>query len=164
MGRIEELTGHLATLAGSPQVVVACGRNEALRRRLAGAWAREPRVQVLGFTTEMPRFLHAADLVVTKAGPSAVMETLAAGRPMILHGYLPGQERGNVTWLEQRGLALLRTDPAEAAALAASWLAEGPEALATRQANARAAARPRAALDIAGRILDLVVDVAEDDG
>lgn len=156
VGPLEALTQRLAELPGRPQVVVACGRNEALRRRLAARWAQEPRLRILGFTREMPAYLHAADLVLSKAGPSTVMETLAAGRPMVLHGFLPGQERGNVAWLEERGVGFLRPEPAAAAALVQAWLAEGPAALAARQARARAVARPAAALDIVGRLLDLV--------
>ncbi|MBK7780780.1 MAG: glycosyltransferase [Ardenticatenia bacterium] len=156
VGRLAAIARRLSRLEPAARLVLICGRNEALRARLAAETAGQPLVTVLGFVDNMAAWLHAADMVVGKAGPSSIMEALAAGRPLVLHGFLPGQENGNVRLVEDRDVGRLASSPAQVAALVRQWLAEGPEALAARQTRARAAARPAAALDIAHCLLDLV--------
>jgi 1,2-diacylglycerol 3-beta-galactosyltransferase len=97
--------GHLATqvraLADEPhpwQLVVVCGRNEKLRRRLGELDAATPML-VLGFVDYMPELMRACDLVVTKAGPGAIAEALATGLPLVITGFLPGQETSNVDFV-----------------------------------------------------------------
>ncbi len=129
------------------QLVVIAGRNEKLRAQLENdAW--QIPVKVKGFVTDMPDWLRAGDVVITKAGPGTIMETLAAGKPMILSGNLPGQEEGNVTFVEQSGVGVLRTTPEAIVDLLRTWLAPGNHALVEMQTRAQQAARPNAALDI----------------
>ena len=97
--------GHLAAqvraLADEPhswQLVVVCGRNEKLRRRLQELDAATPML-VLGFVDYMPELMRACDLVVTKAGPGAIAEALATGVPLVITGFLPGQETSNVDFV-----------------------------------------------------------------
>jgi 1,2-diacylglycerol 3-beta-galactosyltransferase len=74
------------------QLVVVCGRNEALRAALAEKlWPENVRVVVLGFVPNMDAYMAAADLLVTKAGPGTIAEACAFGVPMVLSSYLPGQ-------------------------------------------------------------------------
>jgi 1,2-diacylglycerol 3-beta-galactosyltransferase len=80
------------------QLVVVCGRNEKLRRKLA-AYPWKGAVQVHGFVQNMPDLMHAADAVVTKAGPGTIAEALISALPMFLTSYVPGQEEGNVKFV-----------------------------------------------------------------
>jgi 1,2-diacylglycerol 3-beta-galactosyltransferase len=102
--------GHLAAqvreLALEPhswQLAVVCGRNEKLRRRLLEMEAATPML-VLGFVDYMPDLMRACDLVVTKAGPGAIAESLATGLPLVLTGFLPGQESPNVDFVVESGI------------------------------------------------------------
>lgn len=56
---------------------------------------------VTGWTNEMHNYIHAADIVLTKAGGATVMECIAAGKPMIIIDALPGQEMGNATLVQK---------------------------------------------------------------
>jgi 1,2-diacylglycerol 3-beta-galactosyltransferase len=47
----------------------------------------------------MPELMRACDLVVTKAGPGAIAEALATGVPLVITGFLPGQETSNVDFV-----------------------------------------------------------------
>ncbi len=101
--------GHLAAqvraLALEPnpwQLVVVCGRNEKLRRRLFEVALATPSL-ILGFVDYMPELMRACDLVVTKAGPGAIAEALATGLPLIISGFLPGQETSNVDFAVDSG-------------------------------------------------------------
>jgi 1,2-diacylglycerol 3-beta-galactosyltransferase len=102
--------GHLAaqvralTTERAPwQLVVVCGRNEKLRRRLYELESATPML-VLGFVDYMPELMRACDLVVTKAGPGAIAEALATGLPLVITGFLPGQESPNVDFVVDSGI------------------------------------------------------------
>jgi len=80
--------------------IVICGRNEKLRRRLLEIPVATPML-ILGFVEYMPELMRACDLVVTKAGPGAIAEALATGLPLVITGFLPGQESPNVDFVVQ---------------------------------------------------------------
>ena len=85
-------------------VVVICGRNERARAALAGLRTAAGRaVRVLGYVNNMPQWMRASDVVVSKAGPGTIAEALCCGLPLLLVWYLPGQERGNVEWVVDIG-------------------------------------------------------------
>jgi 1,2-diacylglycerol 3-beta-galactosyltransferase len=152
MGPLYEIARAIAQARLPIQLVVIAGRNAALRKRLeATAW--EIPVCVQGFVTNMPDWMHASDLIITKAGPSTITEALACALPIFLSGFLPGQETGNVTFVEQSGVGVLRKSPEEIAHTLGEWLMAGNDTLVRFAARAREVARPRAALEIA-RILD----------
>jgi UDP-N-acetylglucosamine:LPS N-acetylglucosamine transferase len=81
--------------------VVVCGRNDALRERLAATG----KVIALGWVDDMPSLLHAADVVVQNAGGLTSMEALASGVPLISYRCLPGHGVANAAALERLGLA-----------------------------------------------------------
>jgi 1,2-diacylglycerol 3-beta-galactosyltransferase len=106
----------------------------------------------------MPDWMSASDLIITKAGPGTIMESLACGLPILLSGFLPGQEEGNVTFVEESGVGELVEEPQEIVSKLKKWLAPKDTTLAQRRARAHQLARPRAALEIAAA-LDQVVQV-----
>jgi 1,2-diacylglycerol 3-beta-galactosyltransferase len=81
-------------------VVVICGRNLRLKRRLDRLAARYGnRLTVIGFASNMADWLRCADLVVTKAGPGTIAEAACCGAPLLLTSHLPGQEKGNTEFV-----------------------------------------------------------------
>ncbi|HKV86460.1 MAG TPA: glycosyltransferase [Candidatus Dormibacteraeota bacterium] len=100
------LERQVRALAWDPyqwQVVVVAGRNEKMRRRLAETRYSTPTL-VLGFVDHMPELMRACDIVVTKAGPGAIAEALATSLPLIITGFLPGQESPNVDFVVESGI------------------------------------------------------------
>ncbi|HEY1626473.1 MAG TPA: glycosyltransferase [Streptosporangiaceae bacterium] len=88
-------------------VVVVCGRNAALKRRLDRLAARcGGRLTVTGFVGNMGDWLRCCDLVVTKAGPGTIAEATCCGTPLLLTGHIPGQERGNSEIVTEAGAGL----------------------------------------------------------
>lgn len=130
------------------QLVVIAGRNHALREKLRAATWQTP-LRVEGFVTNMPEWMRAADLIITKAGPGTISEALVCGLPILLSGFLPGQETGNVAFVEQSGVGILQKNPDALARTLREWLTPGNDTLARYAARARELARPYAALDIA---------------
>ena len=117
--------------------------------------------EVAAFFADMPARLAAADLVVSRAGASAVAELLVMGRPAILVAYPHAAEdhqRANAHALAAAGAAVA-IDPAEFTVdrLAAELerLLAAPSALAAMTEATRALAKP----DAAERLADIVEEV-----
>jgi diacylglycerol O-acyltransferase len=104
-----------AALAAGPQlcVVVACGRNEALRTRLAARADPAQRLVPLGWTSEMPALTAAADVVVTNAGGATALEAVACGRAVLMFEPIAGHGKANADLMAQAGLATVCTGSAE---------------------------------------------------
>lgn len=133
------------------QLVIIAGRNEKLHSQLRQLpWHIPANIQ--GFVNNMPDWMRASDLVITKAGPGTIMETLAAGKPMILSSYLRGQEQGNVAFVESAHLGVLRRNPQVIVRQLRAWLDGAHPQLLEMQENAKRAARPNAALEIVREI------------
>jgi len=81
--------------------VVACGRNERGRSRLAARGVGVP----LGWVDDMAALFHACDIVIQSGGGCSVHEALACGRPVLTYRCLPGHGRGNAARLDDAGWA-----------------------------------------------------------
>lgn len=152
MGPLYQIARAIAGCGLNHQIAVVAGRNESLRRRLcAGTW--EVPAHIYGFVTNMPELMSAADMMVTKAGPSSITEALNAGLPLVLSSAIPGQEEGNVRYVVSEGAGLWAPGPAKVVEAVRTWLAdETGEALRQAAANSRRLAYPHAASDIASEI------------
>lgn len=56
-------------------------------------------VVVNGFVNNMAEWMSACDTIVTKAGPGTIAESLICGLPLLLNGFVPCQESGNVPFV-----------------------------------------------------------------
>jgi 1,2-diacylglycerol 3-beta-galactosyltransferase len=152
----EPLRKYAAALARSPldiQVLAVCGRNQ----RLADQIRRDNHVgvHVFGFVDNMPELMLASDLLVTRAGPGMIAEGLASGCPLLLTGYLPGQEEGNVQEVVRRGLGRFVPRPTDLVEEITGWFAKSPSDRLADTNRARAAADPTAAFQIAELLMKL---------
>lgn len=144
---------RLAATGTAAQLVVICGRNDRLRQALQRTDWPIP-VQICGFVDNMQEWMTASDCVITKAGPGTIAEALICGLPILLSGFIPGQEEGNVSYVVENGVGAYSDSPDGIAAIVSDW-AEGNQ-LAQMAARARELARPRAANDIVDEIVDLM--------
>jgi len=159
VGPVEEIAVELdAALSaqGAPtgQIVVVCGRNEGLRSRLSARTWSIPH-QVLGFVDRMPAWMHASDCIVTKAGPGTMAEAFICGLPIILSGYIPGQERGNIDFVKVQGAGIYIPEPRSIAQTVARWFGPEAEARLRLAQNARALGKPRATEEIVRSLAQL---------
>ncbi len=148
MGKVFPVARAVAEASLDLQLLIVTGRNEELRARLQRVRWEVPTC-VTGFADNMPALMHAADLLITKAGPSTISEALACGLPMLISGSLRGQEEGNAEWVVERGAGLLTPTPHKVVASLRELLQPGNGTLALMADRAREAARPHAALDVA---------------
>ncbi len=154
MGRLYEMAQAVSRARLPLQLVVIAGRNQRLRGRLEAARWQVP-VVVKGFVTDMPEWMAAADCIVTKAGPGTISEALVMGLPILLHGYVPGQEDGNVQFVVEGRAGLLTPTPGALVEALGKLSRPGNPDLPRLAANARRLARPDAAREIARLILAL---------
>jgi processive 1,2-diacylglycerol beta-glucosyltransferase len=105
MGPLEETVRQLDRAVADFQIVVVAGRNAGLKKRLRRLRLRHP-AKILGFVTDMERWMAAADLIVTKPGGLTSSEALALGRPILIVNPLPGQEAANSDFLLEHGAAV----------------------------------------------------------
>ena len=108
--------------AGVPDVelTVVCGAAPGLAAKVERDAARfGVRARVLGFERDMPARIAETHVVVGKSGGLTVTETLAAGRPMIVVGAVPGNETLNEAFVVDGGAGLAAAPHEIAAALAA---------------------------------------------
>jgi 1,2-diacylglycerol 3-beta-galactosyltransferase len=154
MGSIFKTAKALDAQQMNAQIIVIAGRNEALKAKLEAYDWQTPH-KIFGYVTnhyEMPRIMAASDIIVTKAGPSTIIEAAIAGLPMIINDRIPGQEVGNVQLVVENDAGVYEPKPEKVAATVAEWIAQGPEHLAERTANAKRIARPNAVWEIAEEV------------
>jgi 1,2-diacylglycerol 3-beta-galactosyltransferase len=149
------ISGQLALDERPAQMAIIAGNNDVLRNRLRSEPWPIP-VTVLGFVEDMPGWLAATDLLITKAGPTTLAEAACAGVPVLITGFIPGQENGNVTWVQEHNAGVFAPDIAEASQLVSEWLKPGNPQLTEMTARARAIAQPEAAREVVEASLDLL--------
>jgi len=133
-------------------LVIVCGRNQRLKATLEECKWENPTL-IYGFTRDMPDFMRAASFIVTKAGPGTIAEALNAQLPIILYSKLPGQEDGNVTFVQEEGAGVWAPTPPEVVRTLTRWISR-PEERKQVVENCRRAGRPQAARTIAHVIGD----------
>lgn len=140
------------------QMVVVCGNNKKAQEILsANDWGEGVAVTVNGFVNNMDEWMRSSDVIVTKAGPGTIAEASICGLPCMLSSFLPGQEEGNVPYVENSGFGSYSGNPNIIAETVSTWLSS-PEMLQTMQAAALAAARPTATVDIARDLADMLFE------
>ena len=127
--------------------VIVCGRNQKLKASLEAEKWENPTL-IYGFTRDMPDFMRASDFIVTKAGPGTIAEALNAELPIILYSKLPGQEDGNVTFVQEEGAGVWAPTPMEVVRALTRWISRPAERQKVIE-SCRRAGRPEAARTIA---------------
>jgi len=115
------------------QIILAAGTNQELIRRYQGT----PRLSVLPFTKEIAPYMAAADVVMGKAGPNMLFESVSLGRPFIATAYIPGQEQGNLDFIQRYRLGWVALEAQAQFALIAR-LAQQPAEIASMTAGVQA--------------------------
>jgi processive 1,2-diacylglycerol beta-glucosyltransferase len=162
IGPVEQLVKDLLALRRPWQIAAIAGKSEKTRKRLEEL-AKEaghlssggPRLCAVGFTTEMDKYMAAADLMVGKAGGLTTSEALARALPMALIEPIPGQEERNSDHLLEAGAAI-RCNNLPAAAWKIAALLDDSARLARMREAARNLGRPGAAAAIAEDALRLL--------
>lgn len=109
IGKIGKICEELALLGEQYkfQVVVVCGRNKSLFKKLAGIYYFDNRFKILGFERRMEDYLRVCDIVVSKAGPTNLYEAVASEKPFLAFSCMPGQEEGNLEIIRKEKIGMV---------------------------------------------------------
>ncbi len=159
VGRVEDLVRCLFDIEHECQVVVVCGRNEELKKKLdksVGKHQRDSKVTItnIGYTTQMDEYMSAADILLGKPGGLTTSEALAKGLVFVIVNPIPGQEERNSDHLLEQGVAI-RCNNLPVLGYKVDQLLKDKERFSRMQANSLRLARPFAARNIANDLLDL---------
>jgi UDP-N-acetylglucosamine:LPS N-acetylglucosamine transferase len=92
----------IARRLADTQLILVCGHNAALEAQLRAMPAAAPRL-VLGFTTEIRRYMRVSDFFIGKPGPGSLSEAIQQGLPVIVarNAWTMPQERYNTDWVAE---------------------------------------------------------------
>lgn len=96
-------------------VAVVCGRNKRLQKDLELIKKTFPELDlhIYGFVDFMDTLIKLSDLVVSKAGTSSIMETLASRKPLIISSYIHNQELGNMRFVVKNKVGFFIRNPSD---------------------------------------------------
>lgn len=142
------------------QLVVICGKNKVLRSYLQSKrWSLNLSAQ--SYVNNMSDWMAASDIICTKAGPGTIAESLIRGLPIVVTGFLPGQEEANVKYVISEKVGEFAKKPKEIAKTVIRWLGD-PELLAAMSQRARQLGRPQASIEIARDVVNVAcIKIAE---
>jgi len=108
VSNIIRLYRELGATQAPMQIIVITGRNKRLYEAFEKEIAQNPAVptRLLYFTDEVEKYMHAADLLVTKPGGLTVSEALACNLPMAVFDAIPGQEEDNANFLKTHDMCV----------------------------------------------------------
>jgi 1,2-diacylglycerol 3-beta-galactosyltransferase len=163
-GGLQEAVRAISRARLPVQMLIITGRNKRLYAHLQRTRSSlHVSAKVFGFVQNMPELMRASDVIITKAGPGTIAEALACGLPIILSGYVPGQEEGNVDYVLQNEVGMLAHDAIELVDMLRLLINPGSLELRRWHENAKRMSRPRASFDIARAILSFL-PAAEEPG
>lgn len=117
LGPIQSIA--IKTLEQMPEdgvMVAVCARNEKLREEMNDV--DDNRLRVLGFIDNFPRYLAAADLLLTKPGGLSSTEAANMHIPMVFINMVGGCESRNFDLFLKNGYAVGSDDPEETVRIA----------------------------------------------
>ena len=151
-GNMQKLVDGLwRTRPQNEHLVIICGNNRALRATLSQRYASSKRVHTVGFTSDVPLYMAACDLLYTKPGGLSTSEALAANIPLVYSAPIPGCESDNYKFFTKR-LCALGSGSVEGQLRAASKLLSSPRLRERMRAAQRLYAKP----ECASRIVELI--------
>ncbi len=127
--RIDRTINNVLTASGATddvQIILATGTNRTLFER----YKNVPNLAPLPYTNEIASYMVTADVIMGKAGPNMLLESVMLGKPFIATSYIPGQEEANLPFILRHGLGWVALHPQEQHSLLTS-LMHNPDQLAT---------------------------------
>lgn len=118
------------------RISVVCGNNHELKRSLESRYEQynyhreinhegsrfseltfkksldndTKKIHLFGFTNSIPSLMELSDIIISKPGGLTIAEVLIKRLPMIFPFTIPGQEKENAEFLEERGCAIYEPD------------------------------------------------------
>jgi UDP-glucose 4-epimerase len=126
---VGDLTGATRAALDIPgaTVLCLCGRNDAVRAKIAKRFPSEPRLRLMGFTDRMGDVLAASDALIHSSAGLTVLEAIIRGCPVVSYGFGYGHVRASNAALVRFGLAQVAPTPQDLGPALERALAERSE-------------------------------------
>ncbi len=137
------------------QLLIVTGTNDGLKKELQEIESElSIPIKILGYTRKINELMEISDLLISKPGGLTIAEALVKDLPLGIQDYLAGQERKNQEFLLKKKIAFNLQGEKEMISLIQSFL-DGSFDFENWQIRKRELVKPKAALDIARRIVEL---------
>ena len=149
-----EIAKRLECFQQKLQLIFICGRNEELALALRESQGLQKRF-VIGFTKDIPYYMHLADFFISKQGACSISEALVMKLPMIMELNFATliHERYNAEWVQQKEVGLVIPSFRNIAQAVEQFLQ--PEIFARYRANV-AAVNNRAVFEISDSLQNIL--------
>lgn len=104
-------------LTNQIQIIYLTGNNKQLANNLNKLKLSKIKSIILPSINNVHDYIHASDLVASKAGPNILFETIASGKPFIATNHIEGQENGNLEFIKSTQSGFIEENPTKAAQL-----------------------------------------------
>ena len=103
-----DITERLDAAAVPLQLILICGRNEGLEKKLRAREWKIP-VHVIGFSKEVQKLMQAADFLIGKPGPGSIAEAMVRRLPVLVecNAWTLPQERYNTEWVKEKRVGIV---------------------------------------------------------
>ena len=103
---------HKLLAADCCKLCVVTGSNDMLRKTLETRYKSElgKRLNVIGFTKELDKYMRASDFLIARASPNVLMEAVCLGKPVITTDAFYGQEKKNPAFIQNHKLGVYCKD------------------------------------------------------
>ncbi len=155
IGPLRRIVDALNELVLPVQLLIVTGINDGLKKELQEIESElSIPIKILGYTKKINELMEISDLLMSKPGGLTITEALAKDLPFGILDCLAGQERKNREFLLQKKIAFNLQREKEIVSLIQRFLDRSFD-LEKWQARARELVKPKAALDIAERVVQL---------
>ena len=103
-----DIAKSMSQFDAGAQLIFICGKNAKLATKLREVQSSIP-FHIVGFTQEVPYFMHLSDFMIGKPGPGSISEALAMKLPVLVerNAWTLPQERFNTDWVLEKGVGLV---------------------------------------------------------
>lgn len=156
LGKITLLYEELQKVAMDIQVVAITGNNKKLFSQLRDLSINSYKTtRIVGYTTEVNKYMQACDLLITKPGGLTITEALICGVPLAVFSAIPGQEQKNAEFLLDNNLAVSLAEGKNCSTILNNLLSN-PDKLENMRNNCLIFAKPNSGYHIKNLIYKLL--------
>jgi UDP-N-acetylglucosamine:LPS N-acetylglucosamine transferase len=105
MEQVTEIVNSIDKNNENLTLCVVCGKDKKQKNDLENKKFKN-NVKIFGWVDNFTELLLASDIVVSKAGPATVWETIASGKKFIIYGCIGGVEDGDIPFAIKNGQAI----------------------------------------------------------
>jgi len=114
------------------QIIAVVGRNESLYYVLqsvskifgksVAVWESRVKIKVLRYVKDVERYMAMADLVMGRAGPQTLFESVAAGKPFLVLTHMSGHQDNVLEVVKKKNLGVVQERAKRAERVFLDWL------------------------------------------